>query len=213
MNAFEDLSLLRAFVCIVESGGISAAARILKTPQPTLSRHLGILEEQCGAVLLRRSTHRMSLTEAGSRLLGDAKAILALADDAILRLREDRVTLRGHLRLFSTLDSGQFTVTRLVARFLLANPGVTVELGYSNRPLHMIQEGCDAGIITGDITDESVVARPAGRVVRYLCAAPGLIEKLGSARKPGGPQVLAMDFPRWRPVWRIGKGDAHRAKA
>ncbi|RYD46468.1 MAG: LysR family transcriptional regulator, partial [Verrucomicrobiaceae bacterium] len=40
MSAYDDLNLLRAFVCIVEAGSISGGARILKLPQPTLSRHL-----------------------------------------------------------------------------------------------------------------------------------------------------------------------------
>jgi DNA-binding transcriptional LysR family regulator len=45
MTAFDDISLLRAFVCIVECGSISAGARRLKIPQPTLSRYLRVLEE------------------------------------------------------------------------------------------------------------------------------------------------------------------------
>ena len=92
--------------------------------------------------------------------------------------------LRGHLRLFATIDSGQFATTRLIARFLQANPGVTAELGYTNRPLQMIQEGYDAGVIAGSITDESVIARPAFKMVRYLVAAPGLIEKYPAVKEP-----------------------------
>jgi DNA-binding transcriptional LysR family regulator len=65
MTAFEDLALLRAFVCIVECGSISAGARRLRVSQPTLSRQLRVLEEQCGAALLRRDTHGMCLTETG----------------------------------------------------------------------------------------------------------------------------------------------------
>ena len=183
MTPFEDLSLLRAFVRIVESGSISAAARTLKIPQPTLSRYLRTLEESCGTALLRRDTHRMSLTEAGRRLLVDAQAMLALAEEAGQRLHEDQVVLRGHLRLFATIDFGQFTVTRLLARFMQLHPGVTAELSYSNRPLHMIQEGCDAGVVAGDITDESVVARPAGKVVRHLAAAPELIKKHSAVKE------------------------------
>jgi DNA-binding transcriptional LysR family regulator len=79
MTEFDDLSLLRTFVCIVECGSISAAARRFRTPQPTLSRHLRLLEERSGTALLRRDTHRMSLTEAGQRLLTDAQTMLAHA--------------------------------------------------------------------------------------------------------------------------------------
>jgi DNA-binding transcriptional LysR family regulator len=134
MTAFDDLSLLRTFVCIVECGSISAAARRLKNPQPTLSRHLRLLEEHCGVALLRRDTHRMSLTEAGQRLLTDAQTMLAHAQEADQRLREGQTTLSGHLRLFATIDLGQSIVTRLVSRFLQANPKVTAELGLSSRP-------------------------------------------------------------------------------
>ena len=53
-------------------------------------------------------------------------------------------------------------VTRLIANFLKTNPGVTAELGYTNRLVHVIQEGYDAGVVAGDITDDTVVARPSG---------------------------------------------------
>src|SRR5262245_3812846 len=104
MTPFDDLSLLRTFVSIVESGSISAAARVLKIPKPSLSRHLRILEQQAGAPLLRRDTHRMNLTEAGARMLEDARALLALAEEATERISEDQTKLRGHLRVFATID-------------------------------------------------------------------------------------------------------------
>ena len=184
MTAFEDLSLLRAFVCIVESGNISAGARRLKIPQPTLSRYLRMLEEHCGAALLRRDTHRMSLTETGHRLLVDARAMLALADEAGQRLHEDQTVLRGHLRLFATIDSGQSMFTRLITGFIQANPGITAELSYTNRPSRMIEEGCDAGVVAGDITDDSVIARPAGMIVRYLAASPVLVKSRPPVKEP-----------------------------
>ena len=183
MTPFEDLALLRAFVRIVESGNISAAARTHHIPQPTLSRYLSTLEERCGASLLRRDTHGMNLTETGHRLLTDARAMLALAEESGQRLRDERTVLRGHLHVFGTIDGGQFMVTRLIARFLELNPGVTAELSYSNRPVHMIQEGCDAGVVAGPMTDEGVVALPAAKIVRYLVAAPRLVESRPAVKR------------------------------
>ena len=43
--------------------------------------------------------------------------MLALADEADQRLHEDQTVLRGHLRLFATIDSGQSIFTRLIASF------------------------------------------------------------------------------------------------
>jgi DNA-binding transcriptional LysR family regulator len=184
MTAFDDLSLLRAFVGIVESGSISAGARNLKIPQPTLSRYLRVLEEHCGTALLRRDTHRMNLTQTGQRLLEDARTMLAHAEAADQRLREDQNMLSGHLRLFATMDLGQSMVTRLVSSFLQTNSKVTAELSLTNRPLHMIQEGCDVGILPGKIADESVIARPAGKLTLHLAAAPSLIKSRPAVKEP-----------------------------
>jgi DNA-binding transcriptional LysR family regulator len=184
MTAFDDLSLLRAFVGIVEGGSISAGARNLKIPQPTLSRYLRVLEEHCGTALLRRDTHRMNLTQTGQRLLDDARTLLAHAEAADQRLREDQTTLSGHLRLFATMDLGQSMVTRLVSSFLQTNAKVTAELSLTNRPLHMIQEGCDVGILPGKIVDESLIARPAGKIAFHLAAAPSLIKSRPSVKGP-----------------------------
>ena len=201
MTAFDDLSLLRVFVCIVECGSISAGARRLKIPQPTLSRYLRVLEEHCGAALLRRDTHQMSLTQTGQRLLADAQTMLAHAEEAHQRLREDQTTLSGHLRLYATIDLGQFTVTRLVSSFLQINPKVTAELGFTNRPLRMIQEGCDVGILPGKITDESVIARPAGTITLYLAASPSLVESRPTVKKPADlkswPWIGISGFQFW----------------
>ena len=182
MRAFEDLTLLRAFVCIVECGSISAGARRMRISQPSLSRQLRLLEELCGTALLRRDTHRMSVTEIGRRLLADATALLAQAEVADRRLREDYTTLSGHLRLFATVDLGQWVITPLVSKFLQANPKVTATLALNNRPLQMIQEGCDVGILPGKITDQNVIARPAGKLTLLLAAAPALVHSRPRAR-------------------------------
>lgn len=201
MTAFEDLSLLRAFVSIVECGSISAGARRLKVSQPTLSRQLRALEEHCGAALLRRDTHAMCVTPIGQRLLADARTMLAHAEEAEQRLREDQMELSGHLRLFATIDWGTWTVTPMVSSFLRLHPKVTVELALTNRPLHMLREGCDIGILPGKITDDSVVARPAGMIVLHLAAAPSLVKKHRVPKEPADlkswPWVSISGFQFW----------------
>ena len=188
MTSFDDLALLRAFVGIVESGSISAAARRLKLPQPTLSRHLRTLEDRCGASLLQRDTHQMGLTETGRRLLADALTLLELAENAEQRLRADQTSLTGHLRVFATIDGGQFIVTRLLTSFLQSNPQVTAELGFTNRPVHLIQEGCDVGVVAGRLMDETVVARVAGTIPKHLAAAPALVNSRPEVKRPADLQ-------------------------
>ncbi|WP_028204340.1 LysR family transcriptional regulator [Paraburkholderia nodosa] len=190
MTIFNDLSLLQAFVAIVESGSISAAARKLNLSQPTLSRQLRSLEDQCGAALLRRDTHRMSLTETGHQFLADAQALLALAEESAQRMRRDQSALSGNIRVFSTIDFGQSVVSRMISSFIQAHPAVRMELAYSNRPLHMIEEGCDAGIVAGALTDDRVVARSLGEIRRYPVASPAFLKDHKFASKPESLQAL-----------------------
>ncbi|MCP3711829.1 LysR family transcriptional regulator [Paraburkholderia sp. CNPSo 3274] len=190
MTIFNDLSLLQAFVAIVESGSISAAARKLNLSQPTLSRQLRSLEDQCGAALLRRDTHRMSLTETGHQFLADAQALLALAEESEQRMRRDQSALSGNIRVFSTIDFGQSVVSRMISSFIQAHPAVRMELAYSNRPLHMIEEGCDAGIVAGALTDDRVVARSLGEIRRYPAASPAFLKDHDFTSKPDSLQAL-----------------------
>jgi DNA-binding transcriptional LysR family regulator len=190
MTPFDDLELLRVLLRIVESGSISAAARSLKIPQPSLSRHLRTLESRAGARLLQRDTHHLHLTGAGQRLLDSARNLLALADEATDRLREGHATLQGHLRLFSTIDLGQQVVTRLIARFLREHPKVTAELSYTNRPVQMIEEGYDVGIVAGHLTDERLVAKTASDLTRTLLGSPELCARFPAPKAP-------KDLARW----------------
>ena len=187
MTIFDDLTLVRAFVAIVESGSISAAARNLNLTQPTLSRYLKNLEDSCGTELLYRDTHRMQLSLAGQQFLEDARSVLALAEEAQNRLHQNQTTIEGHIRLFSTIDFGQSVVSRLISSFIQANPAITVDLAYSNRALHMLEEGRDVGIVAGHLTDDTVIARSVGEIKRSLCASPELLRIQGV---PATPQDL-----------------------
>ncbi|MBV8278345.1 MAG: substrate binding domain-containing protein [Verrucomicrobia bacterium] len=143
----------------------------------------------------------MSLTDAGQRLLTDAQTILAHAEEAHQRLREAQTTLSGHLRVFATIDLGQSIVTRLLSQFLQANPKVTAELRLNSRPLQLIQEGCDVAILPGKITDESVIARPAGKIALELVASPSLVKERPPAKVPvdlkSWPWITIGGFQFW----------------
>jgi DNA-binding transcriptional LysR family regulator len=184
MTALDDLRLLRVFVRIAQSGSISAAARGLNMPQPTVSRQLRQLEETAGIVLVRRDTHALSLTPAGHRLLDDAREILNLASNAADRIRGETAGASGHLRIVAVLDTGVWIVSRLLAAFRELHPDITAELHLTNRPSKFIAEGFDCGILAGEITDPSVALRDIARVKLHLLAAPSLLQKHGAPKDP-----------------------------
>jgi acetyl esterase/lipase len=74
---------LRAFVAVAEDLNFGRAAARLYLSQPALRRQIRALERLLGCELLRRSTHRVELTVAGSALLDRARKLLADLDEAI----------------------------------------------------------------------------------------------------------------------------------
>jgi acetyl esterase/lipase len=74
---------LRAFVAVAEELNFNRAATRLYLSQPALSRQIRALERLLGCELLRRSTHRVELTVAGSALLDRARRLLSDLDEAI----------------------------------------------------------------------------------------------------------------------------------
>jgi epsilon-lactone hydrolase len=74
---------LRAFVAVAEELNFSRAAARMYLSQPALSRQIRALERLLGCELLRRSTHRVELTIAGSALLDRARRLLGDLDEAI----------------------------------------------------------------------------------------------------------------------------------
>jgi epsilon-lactone hydrolase len=78
-----EVKHLRAFVAVAEELNFGRAAARLYLSQPALSRQIRSLERLLGCELLRRTTHRVELTVAGSALLDRARRLLGELDAAI----------------------------------------------------------------------------------------------------------------------------------
>ncbi len=76
-----DLSLLRAFVMVLQSGGMTSAGKHLHLTQAAVSQQIKRLEEQFGIELFDRTNRKLTLTTSGERLLGHAQKILSLNDE------------------------------------------------------------------------------------------------------------------------------------
>jgi DNA-binding transcriptional LysR family regulator len=77
-----DLRLLRTFVAIADTASFTLAAERLNSTQSTVSQHLGRLEAGVGQSLINRSSRPIEPTPSGERLLGYARRLLALQDEA-----------------------------------------------------------------------------------------------------------------------------------
>ena len=123
-----DLTRLRYFVAVVESGSFSRAAATLHLSQPALSRQVLLLEEEVGQRLLVRNGRGASANEAGLALLNHARGIFELADKARADMRERQSSPRGQVTVGLPPRVAQVLTADLVQRFREQYPEATVTI-------------------------------------------------------------------------------------
>jgi len=121
-----DLYLLRYFLAVVETGSFTRAADRVFVTQPTLSAGIKKLEAQVGQPLFERTNRRVFLTDAGTRFLPRAKAILHECNLAIQSLEEAESTPVLRLGVLTTLSNR--AVGELLAGFRAEYPQATIEI-------------------------------------------------------------------------------------
>ncbi len=121
-----DIPLLKSFVTVVESGGFTRAAERLHLTQSAISLHIKRLEEQAGRRLLERTNRAVQPTAAGETLLGYARRILALHDEAEARMGAPELT--GTVRFAAPDYFATRHLPAVLSRFNRSHPGVGLEI-------------------------------------------------------------------------------------
>src|SRR5690348_13536434 len=93
-----ELRHLRYFVAVADAGTFTHAAENMFIAQPTLSQQIRRLEEIVGTPLLQRRREGVRLTEAGSVLLEESRAVLSLIEQGVSRTRQTAGLGRPRLR-------------------------------------------------------------------------------------------------------------------
>lgn len=150
-----DLSLLRAFVAVAETGGMTVAGRHLNLTQAAVSQQIKRLEEHFGVTLFDRSQRRLLLTASGERLIGHAERMLA-ANDELWGLMTSP-DFEGQVLLGVPHDIVGPFMPPILRSFSKSWPRVEVTLTCHNTP--ELLRGLEAGEIDLTLTTEAEVSR------------------------------------------------------
>jgi DNA-binding transcriptional LysR family regulator len=173
---------IAAFVAVVEAGSVSEAARRLRLSKSVVSERLAELEKTLGAMLVHRTTRKLTLTEDGAAFLERAGRIVREMEDAAADMAERRGTLSGPLRIAAPVSFGRLHLGPALYPFLKAHPQIALTLDMDDRRVDPASDGYDAIIRHGAIADTRLVAWKLARSRRLLVASPDYIERHG---KPG----------------------------
>jgi len=186
----QDLNDLFYFAQVVEHGGYAAAGRALGIPKSKLSRRILELEERLGVRLLQRSTRKLAVTEIGQEYYRHCVAMLVEAEAAQEAIERSRSGPQGLIRVSCPPALVCYAVGPIIARFMAANPRVTVELESTSRRVDVIGEGIDVAIRVRfpPFEDSDLAMRVLGESPQRIVGSPKLVAAM---RTPIIPADLA----------------------
>ena len=177
----DDLAL---FVRVAELGTLSAAARERDAPVSQVTRCLARLEAACGARLMHRSTHGLSLTDEGDMVLAHARQMLQTGQQLQAELGGRQGGPRGWVRVGASAVIAQAVIAPSLPALQRRHPGLCLDIVADDRLVDMVREGLDVAIRTGTPTDSDLVARPIGQLSRSLYASPAYARAHGLPAQP-----------------------------
>jgi len=179
---FEDMHL---FARVADLGSLSAVARERDAPVSQVSRALARIEQSCGARLIHRSTHGLTLKAEGQTFLDYCRRITGALDELEGEFAQQSGQPSGWVRVASSSVVAEYLLIPSFDSLQQQHPQLRVELVVDDRMADMARDGIDIAIRTGPPLTDTVVARPLGTLARALYGTPGYLQARGVPQQPG----------------------------
>ncbi|MBJ9968849.1 LysR family transcriptional regulator [Burkholderia seminalis] len=178
----QNLDALLIFARVAEMTSFTRAAESLGIQKGRVSMVIRQLERDVGVALLHRTTRSVQLTDDGRAFYSRARDLLADVQELQSMFAADGARLRGRLRVDMPTELARSVVVPALPQLLAAHPELELELSSTDRRVDLVQEGFDCVIRLGPIVDETLIARPLGRLRMINAASPGYLARYGVPR-------------------------------
>lgn len=165
-----DWTLWRSFLAVLQTGSLSQAARRLALTQPTLGRHIALLEGALGAVLFTRSNDGLRPTKMALALQPQAEAMAASADLLVRIASGEAGQAEGRVSLTTSEFMGVAVLPPMLAAFQERYPRIAIDLTMSDRNLDLLRGDADLAVRNVAPTQSALVVRRVGEVPVRLYA-------------------------------------------
>jgi DNA-binding transcriptional LysR family regulator len=206
---------LLAFVTVIDSGSITAAAETLQQTVSGVSRALTRLEHKLDSTLVRRTTRRLQLTDEGELFLVRARAILAAMEDAEESIARQRERPAGRLRVDAASPFMLHCIVPHMQAFATAYPEIVLELSSNERFVDLMEQRVDIAIRIGALQDSTLHARSLGSSRIRILASPAYLAERGEPRTVAelrGHRLIGFTAPDSLNDWPLlNDDDSHAA--
>ena len=178
----DHLQQMRAFVAVAEHGGFARAARVLSISAPAATRAVAALEQRFGVLLLQRTTRSLRLTEQGQAYFADCQRILGDLDATEATLTGAHHEPQGTLSVTAPGLFGSRHIAPLIFEFLDRHPTMRARTLFTNRLVHLVDEGFDVALRIAVLPDSGLTAVPVGHMRAVVVASPEYLKRHGVPR-------------------------------
>ncbi|AKU21488.1 LysR family transcriptional regulator [Massilia sp. MB5] len=178
------LQAMEVFVQVVDAGGFTRAAENMQIPKATVSTLIQGLETALSVKLLHRTTRQINVTADGAAYYERCLRILSDVREAEESLSRTRLSPSGRLRVDAPTGLASDVLMPALPAFFDRYPDIVLELGCSDRPVDLIEEGVDCAVRGGALDDSTLIARRIGVINFVTCAAPAYLARFGTPQHP-----------------------------
>lgn len=151
--------LIRTFRSVAKTGSLSAAAKELSLTQPTIGRHIDLLEDATKLTLFVRSREGMTITDQGSDLVAISEEMAKAANEFERRASGYDETIKGLVRISANEIFGVLILPKILPIFAKQYPDIEIELTVSNSAANLLQRDADVAIRMFRPTQNDLIAR------------------------------------------------------
>lgn len=196
---------------LAQLGSFTQVAQRLGLSKSAVSQRLTELERAVGQTLVQRTTRSVRLTDAGRQLADQTAEAFALIARSVVEVRDLAAQPSGLVRVTASVALGRQHIAPHIETFLLANPGIRIELDVSDRLATLAHEGFDLAIRHTSNPPDNHVAWKLCDSRSLLVASSAYLRQHGTPKRPQDVSAHAcITYLRPGPaVWKFEK----RAKA
>ncbi len=178
----DSMSGISMFVQVAETRSFTAAGRQLGVSSSAVGKAIARMEERLRVRLFHRSTRSITLTAEGAVFLERCRRILSEVNAAEAELSGMAGNPRGRLRV-GTPQLGGLMIPAFDG-FMERYPEIEMDIEMSDRMVDVIEDGFDAVIRTGELSDSRLAARRLGSCPYVLVASPTYFKRHGVPTRP-----------------------------
>ncbi len=171
--------LHRTFLEVYRRQSLSGAARHLGLTQPTVGRHIDLLESALGTTLFTRSVNGLLPTSAADAVVPHAEAMRAAADALGRDAHRATHTTGGTIRIAASEVMGIEVLPALLAPLQNEHPDVIIELVLSNRMENLQRRDADLAVRMQRPSQNTLTARKIGEVAIGMFATRDYLDRHG----------------------------------